>query len=554
MKTSPFDRVFEQLKQDLLEISIAQWLLKRKMEKAADAVDKAIAELEEPYKVDEFQSHIPQNLMIQMLDYYKQDFDNSTGVVPNDLVLEDFANSDKGEKIFSALDKTTALTDEEKIKILNEFGAVEGLNYKQKLTEKGLTDYLAQFKSDFKGEIVKDASKFECEAYSSIPFANLKEFFNNLIPFMDKKSLDTELIKQSLDEMTSKEWLASIKNKSTTNAYINLLSKNLTQEQELKLSREKLAIKYEDPDQLKGPRSILTISAYEKEKFSILTTIDQARDEQFTAGKKIVQEADREYGVIRKMPKDFHRTLKIAGEEYAYSDFVTKEAIALEQKNSQKLLDKTELARLERNNAIQTKAVGNMQKQLITAINNGNLDTAYQILEHPGSYISAAAPFNKELASSIENAIGDRKDDEDIKPIRQDFLTKLKQFEEEKEQYKNDPVKMKLAHRTQEFKYRDTERAIDDLKSNEIKQEIISKENEINKLKNLEKSTQDVNEQGKYQEIIKNAEIQLDQMKRSDFRKNLTIHISRTVRSKPELAKSQPKQKESEARVRTKES
>ena len=556
MKQSPIDSAIEQLKAELLEILISNWILQRKFKKTADAIDKAIAELEKPYKIDEMESHVPQNAMIQMLDFYKKGLANSkTGEFPS-LDLKLFAKSEKGQMLFEAIDHTTSLTDEEKIKIKNAYGALEGQNYKIKLTEKGLNDYIAQFKPGFSGTIERDASKFEHEPAGSLAFTELKDFFSkNLIPFIEKDCIDFQLINDNLDELTSKEFIKSLVDRSTTNGFLNLLASKLTEEQKLKLSQEVLAIKYEDPDNLKGARSITTISAYEKEKFSIITTINQAKDEQLTAGKKIIQEADKEAGIVRKMPKNYKRKLRIGDTEYAYSDFVTKESVFIDQKTSQKLLEQTNLARLEVANLGLIKAIEAKQKKIEAEIKNGNMDLAFQVMEHPGSYITPASSKNMNLFNTINEAIETVKDNPEVQNLLQSFNSRLDETQKIRKEIINNPINQKQSIRQFISKNNATEDYLDNMKKDYITNQIKTLDYEINNLTKAKENSIDINEKSQLNESLKSAKQELAKLKQMDYKKvslNIVkINSSQILKTNPQLSNPAPV-KQTEARERVK--
>ena len=463
MKVSPFDAALQKLREELAELSISQMLWRRKMAKTQEAINKCVNDLENAYKNTEMQAHIPQAAMISVLSEYTDLYDPSTNQC-KDLNLDEFANSGKGQSLLSALDETDALTSQEKIQIKNELGLIKDSEGKSiKLTEQGLKEALAQYDNGYKGEVETDLSKFDHNYAGNLGFEETKELFTKLCDFIDKDCIDKELILSNIDEICSKDFLRENKHRSTTELLVEKMQSHLTEAQELKLSQEVLNIQFEDPENMRGQRSVAQMTASQTEKFSMITSISQAKDEQFTAVQKIVQQYQ---SVISKMPDKF--TTRVGGETYQTKNLVSIKATQTDLERQNTKLSKTKLAKLERDNKALYQNLINQQKKDLALLTDDNVDFANQILEHAGSYaLLPNSQYNLQLRDRVVEILGsdyfEAYPEEKAKLVALD--NRIKEMDSDKQKYLDNPKRMKSGLKSFTNKRGETNKALDQYNS-----------------------------------------------------------------------------------------
>lgn len=412
MKKSPFEQLINQLEESLSALAISNLIRKQRMKEAMKEMNKVVTAIETQYKEEEIKCHVPQAVMVKLLDAYSETYDKVTGIV-NDIDLAKFSETPKPQPkegkpntdLAYCIENTDSLSKQEKVEIMNELSLLPGQRGQGiKLTEKGLRDYMAQFTKEHEGDF-KPASAFESISHKTLPFSDFEKLIDKMLPYLHPDSMDKDLILQAKQDLLSPEFVASLKNRSTTVAFGDKLYEHATEAQKVKISEEMVAIQYEDPINLRGQRSITSISPYDKEKFSFITTLNQAKAEQFQVMSKAVSEMNsKAHGLIAQMDDKYKIT--IGGIAYSCNSLVSEKKILLDQEKAQKKMSDQKLDLLNRSIQSTISNFENTQKQTIASLQKeDSLEQLIRILDAPQSHFMCGSKMNEKLFEVIKKSV-----------------------------------------------------------------------------------------------------------------------------------------------------
>lgn len=567
MKQSPFDKVLEELKEAMLAISISNIIFNRKCAKAQAAIDEAVSNLEEAYRIDEVKAHIPQNTIIQFADMYSGLYNKETNTV-KPLNLVQFNESQKGKTLKECILDTDALTRTEKIEILNEMGMLKGQDGKTKLTAEGLKAYIEKYGDKAEGLIDMSTEGFENETLGAMSFKEFKGFYQKLLDYIPADSLDKQLLTEHMERLTSVEFIANCQGKSTKQQVLNCLSSNLTEQQSVRISEERAKIAYKDPYNFTGARSMTSLSAFEKEGFSILATEAQRIDEVQQGGIKLIQEVNSAFSnIVKKMPEKF--TTVLAGETFITKDLTDNKKVQIQQEMNEKNLKGFSAFKLKNecdNKLKQAEAKQKADLALFSDEKNA-LSLAHEIAEFSGSFLFPGSNVNAQLANAakelLTNELQTLKDlgvPEEELAHQETLISNLeensKEMEGKKDECRNSLTKIKESVKTFEKKRGKTNEYSMKVQKEELQSQIQDLKNQkVSKEKQLSGMT-DLGQREQLKKDIKTIDAKMEQLK-NVLDKNIIkpqphkLSTSSSERNKNLMKEAQSKSRESGDSVRT---